>query len=240
MEKTLLSNENTDTELDRFSDFFQEKEEVKIKTTKKSHNAPWHSGHGKIQEVISENFEPDVVNHKLSSQEISQDNKEENNKLKSNKLNEEVLVDKNISTNTPSTLTNEIISLFNVKIFGKNRNILKLFLISMILISVIKYSYTTYASLRDKTSPVVQSAMVEDSSRLESIDSEYQRLVKYMVSNISPDGFNVKGNFKVEKSDGVLIVASKNEPCWYFGAVKSKIFEPRLDKSGEKCLLVEP
>ena len=82
---------------------------------------------------------------------------------------------------------------------------------------------------------IIQGASLSG-ERINSVDQEFNRLKTYMESRLDPNGFKVSDNLSSEISDGVLIITTNSANCWYFGAVGAKIFEPRFDETGQKCI----
>ena len=240
--------------LERFSDFSPNQVEIQEpiidvnprtanqplveKKLSNFHPAPWHSGNvsAKVSEkkVTQAEISESVIDSKITiaaELPLKPSLTENTTKVKYKNLSDLVKLFKLKS----ESLFKDIIKLFDFNFFGKDKNLLKIFALLTIL-AIIYNGGKNYLS-PDNTASKVQSALIETTGRVMDIDVAYQQLTNYMESHMDSDNFTPKGEFNVKRQPGMLIVTSKTGDCWYFGVVGSKIFEPRLDSTAQKCNL---
>ena len=238
--------------LERFSDFSPNQvniqEPLKIeepltniapveKKLSNFHPAPWHSGSNSAKETIKTIY-PKVVEPSIDLKEsIGASTIPETVApvISENKVNNDIPEKIKLAEYKGETLFKDIYNLFDFNFFGKDKNLLKIF--ALLTILVLLYNGGKNIISPDSNVSKIQGAVVENSGRDISIDQVYQQLMNYMETHVDTDNFTPKGKFNVKHQPGLLIITSQIGDCWYFGAVGSKIFEPRLDSTAQKCNL---
>ena len=238
--------------LERFSDFspnqVEIQEPIKVeeplttttpveKKLSNFHPAPWHSGSNTVKEA-SKTIQPKVVAPSVDlniSSETGTSAETVAPVILDNKVANDLPQMVKLAKSKGETLFKDIYNLFGFNFFGKDKNLLKIFALLTILVLLYNGGKSIFSP--DTKVSKIQAAIVENSGRDIDIDQAYQQLINYMETHVDSDNFTPKGKFNLKRQPGMLIITSQIGDCWYFGAVGSKIFEPRLDSTSQKCNL---